>query len=57
MILDAFKHANVQIKYQNHPQRPLEIISGDKNFTSGLTMSLPVSQKSLPVPFESLLAN
>ena len=53
-VLDAFEPANVKIKPQNYIQWLIKVISGHKNFTSGLNMSLPVSQKSLPVPFESL---
>ena len=52
-VLDDFERANVQIKHQNNIQWLLEVISGHKKFTSGLNMSLPVSQKSLSVPSES----
>ena len=51
-VLDDFERANVQIKHQNNIQWLIEVISGHKNFTSGLNMSLPVSQKLLPVPSE-----
>ena len=54
VVLDAFQHANVKIKHQNHIHLLIKVISGDKNFTSGFNMSLPVSQKSLPVPSELL---
>ena len=54
-VLDVFEPANVKIKHQNHIQWLIKVISAHKNFTSGLNMSLPVSQKSLAVSFESLL--
>ena len=54
-VLDDFEHANVQIKHKNNIQWFMKVIFGHKNFTSGLNMSLPVSQKSLAVSFESLL--
>ena len=54
-VFDDFDRANVQIKHQNNIQWLMKVISGHKNFTSGLTMSLMVSPKSLPVQFESLL--
>ena len=55
VVLDAFEHANVKIKHQNHIQLLIKVISGHKNFTSGLNMSLPASQKSILMPFESHL--
>ena len=54
-VLVTFEQANVQIKHQNNIQWLMNVISGHKNFTSGLNMSLPVLQKSLAVSFESLL--
>ena len=51
-VLDVFEPANVQIKHQNHIQWLIKVISGHKNFTSGLNMSLPVSLISIPVPSE-----
>ena len=55
-VLDDFERANVQIKHQINIQWFMKVIFGHKNFTSGLKMSLPVSQKLLAVSFESLLS-
>ena len=41
-VLDDFERANIQIKHQNRIQWLIKTISGHRNFTSGLNMSLPV---------------